>query len=104
MSAKKRSRPGPKGKKGDSSWSCLSGHVERWILEWKRGQDYTSSGSRNLCLADGAESLEGARRQAACFGRDEPARVYRGFRLVAIHEGKWRGDALLQDDNRERRT
>ena len=82
----------------------MSGQVERWVLEWKRGQDYTSRGSRNLCLADGTESLEGVRRLAAGFGRDEPAPVYRGIRPVAIHEGKWRGDALLQDENRERRT
>ena len=91
-------------KKGNSRWRCLSGYVERWILEWKRGQDYTSSGSRNLGLADSAESLEGAMLRPACFGRDEPTRVYWGIRLVAIHEGKWRGDALLQDENRERRT
>ena len=57
-----------------------------------------------MCLAGGAESLEGAVTRMASFGRDEPARVERGFRLVAIHEGKWRGDALLQDENRERRT
>ena len=57
-----------------------------------------------MCLADSVESLEGAVTRWASFGRDEPARVYRGFRLVAIHEGKWRGDALLQDENRERRT
>ena len=99
-----RSRPGPQGKKGNLSWSCLSGQVERWVLEWKRGQDYTSGGSRNLCLAGGAESLEGAVKRSACFSKGELARVYRGIRLVAIHEGKWRGDALLQDENRERRT
>ena len=42
--------------------------------------------------------------RSACFGRDELARVYRGIRPVAIHEGKLRGDALLQDEKRERRT
>ena len=55
-------------------------------------------------LADSAESLEGAVKRSACCGKGELARVYRGFRLVAIHEGKWRGEALLQDENRERRT
>ena len=57
-----------------------------------------------MCLAGSAESLGGAVKRSACFGRDELARVYRGIRLVAIHEGKRRGDALLQDENRERRT
>ena len=82
----------------------MSGRVERWILEWKRGQDYASGGSGNLRLADNAGSLEGAVWRLACLGRDELARVYRGIRPVAIHEGKWRGDALLQDEYRERRT
>ena len=57
-----------------------------------------------MCLAGSAESLEGAVKRSACFGKGELARVYRGSRLVAIHEGKWRGEALLQDENRERRT
>ena len=46
------------------------------------------------------EQLSGA----AMSGEDELEQVYSGLRLVAIHEGKWRGDALLQDENRERRT
>ena len=74
---------------------------------WKRSQDYTSWGpllSRNLCSADcqgtWKEQLGGAAENI----KDELGHVYRGLRLVAIHEGKWRGDALLQDENRERRT
>ena len=60
---------------------------------WKRGQDDTGWGlqlSRNLCFADCFGSPRGATAEVLV-RRDELGQVYKGLRLVAIYEGKWRG-------------
>ena len=61
--------------------------------------------SRETCASRTVTgALKEQLRGAAQSGEDERERVYSELRLAAIHEGKWRGDALLQDENRERRT
>ena len=67
-----------------------------------RAGDHSSRGTCASRTVTGA--LKEQLRGAAQSGEDERERVYSELRLAAIHEGKWRGDALLQDENRERRT
>ena len=49
-----------------------------------------------LCFADCQGTWKKQLGGAAENRKDELGHVYRGLRLVAIHEGKWRGVALLQ--------
>ena len=86
-----------------------------WVLKGRvvymengKGVNITRAGDRSSRGTCASRNVTGALKEqlrgAAKSGEDELEQVYSEFRLVAIHEGKWRGDALLQDENRERRT